>query len=249
VEYFFSTWGCPALTEEQIAGYFPNLKAVFYAAGSVQYFAHPFLRKGVRVFSANEANAAAVIDLTVAQIYLANKGYFQAVGIYRRSSRDEAKKYCSNFPGNEGIAAGVIGAGRIGGGVIERLKTSRLTVNVFDPFMDDRRAEKLKVRKCGTLEELFSSSFAITNHLADNEETKGILKYRHFSLMHDYGVFINTGRGAQVEEDGLVRALKEKPGRTALLDVTFPEPVEKGHPFYTMDNVFFEPAYRGRYVQ
>lgn len=41
-EYIFSTWGMPSLDEKEIAGYFPNLKCVFYAAGSVQYFAEPF---------------------------------------------------------------------------------------------------------------------------------------------------------------------------------------------------------------
>jgi phosphoglycerate dehydrogenase-like enzyme len=63
--------------------------------------------------------------------------------------------------------------------------------------------------------------------------------------MWDYGVFINTGRGAQVVEEDLVRALTEKPTRTALLDVTFPEPVPKGHPFYTMANVILTPHLAG----
>lgn len=51
-EYIFSTWGMPSLEEKEIAGYFPNLKCVFYAAGSVQYFAEPFLKSGIKVFSA-----------------------------------------------------------------------------------------------------------------------------------------------------------------------------------------------------
>jgi phosphoglycerate dehydrogenase-like enzyme len=63
--------------------------------------------------------------------------------------------------------------------------------------------------------------------------------------MNDYGVFINTGRGAQVVEDDLIRALTEKPTRTALLDVTCPEPVPEGHPFYAMDNVFLSPHIAG----
>ena len=40
-EYIFSTWGMPAYTEEEIKAVFPCLKAVFYAAGSVQGFALP----------------------------------------------------------------------------------------------------------------------------------------------------------------------------------------------------------------
>ena len=245
VEFFFSTWGMPRLTEDQVKDFFPRLKAVFYAAGSVQYFALPFLKRGIKVFTANEALSVPVADFTAAQIFLANKGYFQATRIYRGESWKEAKKYCANVPGNEGTAAGIIGAGRIGRGVIERLKNGRVKVNVFDPFLSDANAKEMGAKKVETLDELFSSSFVISNHLANNEQTRGMLQYRHFALMHDYGVFINTGRGAQVDEDGLVRALKEKPTRTALLDVTWPEPVEQGHAFYGMDNVLISPHIAG----
>jgi len=47
-----------------------------------------------------------------------------------------------------------------------------------------------------------------------------------------------------VEED-LVRALREEPGRTAVLDVTDPEPSPEGHPFYGMDNVILTPHIAG----
>jgi len=58
-------------------------------------------------------------------------------------------------------------------------------------------------------------------------------------------VFINTGRGAQVVEDDLVRVLRERPDLTALLDVTNPEPVEEGHPFYTLPNCLLTPHIAG----
>ena len=72
-EYIFSTWGMPVMTEEEITACFPSLRAVFYAAGSVQTFARPFLNVGVKVFSAWAANAVPVTEYTVAQIVLANK--------------------------------------------------------------------------------------------------------------------------------------------------------------------------------
>ena len=72
-EVIFSTWGMPKFTEEELAEYLPSLKAVFYAAGTVQAFARPFLSRGVRIFSAWAANAVPVAEYTVAQIILANK--------------------------------------------------------------------------------------------------------------------------------------------------------------------------------
>ena len=47
-----------------------------------------------------------------------------------------------------------------------------------------------------------------------------------------------------VEED-LVRALREKPDRTALLDVTWPEPPEEDSPLWTMENVILSPHIAG----
>ena len=75
-EFIFSTWGMPVFTSEEIKEYFPSLKCVFYGAGSVQFFARPFLENGIKVFSAWGANAVPVAEYTVAQILLANKGYF-----------------------------------------------------------------------------------------------------------------------------------------------------------------------------
>lgn len=245
VSFVFSTWGMPALNEEQIAACFPGLKALFYAAGSVQHFALPFLSRGIRVFSAAEANAVPVIEYTLAQILLANKGFFGASRLYGAGRQAEAKEYSRAFPGNFDTPVGIIGAGKIGRGLIARLKDYRLKVSLFDPFLDASAAASLGARKCETLEELFSSCFVISNHLADKEETRGMLRYKHFSLMDDHGVFINTGRGRQLVEADLVRAFSEKPGRTALLDVTYPEPVEKGHPFFKMDNVILSPHLAG----
>ena len=41
-EYIFSTWGMPSFDEKEIAACFPALKCIFYAAGTVRYFAEPF---------------------------------------------------------------------------------------------------------------------------------------------------------------------------------------------------------------
>ena len=51
VKWIFSTWGMPALSVEQIAR-MPKLEALFYAAGSVKFFAAPFLERNVRVVGA-----------------------------------------------------------------------------------------------------------------------------------------------------------------------------------------------------
>lgn len=51
-ELIFSTWDMPHFTREELQECFPALRAVFYAAGSVQHFAREFLAAGAHVFSA-----------------------------------------------------------------------------------------------------------------------------------------------------------------------------------------------------
>jgi len=97
------------------------------------------------------------------------------------------------------------------------------------------------------LPELFESCQTISCHLANNEATRGMLNYALFSRMLPTATFINTGRGAQVVEADLVRALTEYPDRTAVMDVTFPEPPEEGHPFYTLPNVYLTPHLAGSF--
>ena len=244
VEFVFSTWGMPSMREEEIKKCFPALKCVFYAAGSVQAFARPFLACGVKVFSAWAANAVPVVEYTLAQIILANKGFFAHSREMKKGNREAGKVMKAAYPGNYGENIGIIGVGMIGSQVAERLKAYKLNVLAFDPFLSDERAESLGIRKV-SLDELFSSCRVISNHMANNEQTKGMLDYKYFSRMLPYSTFINTGRGAQVVEADLVRVLEERPDVTAILDVTFPEPPADGHAFYSLPNCFLTPHIAG----
>lgn len=244
VDIIFSTWGMPEFTEEEIRNCFPLLKCVFYGAGTVQGFARPFLNCAVKVFSAWAANAVPVAEMTVAQIILANKGYFLTSRLYHTEGRKSAQNAFKGCRGNYGETVGIIGAGMIGKLVIQMLKQYNLNVIVYDPFLPDEKADELGVEKC-ELAELFERAFVVSNHLANNAQTKGMLHYGHFSRMRENAVFINTGRGAQVVEDDLIRVLEERPDLTALLDVTYPEPPVENYPFYTLPNCLLTPHIAG----
>ncbi len=243
VEVIFSTWGMPELSEEQIARYFSKVKALFYGAGSVQHFARPFLKSGIELFSAWAANAVPVAEFTVAQIILANKGYFRTFHRYTDDSwKNKDKK--DDIEGNYKNAVGLVGIGMIGSLVAEMLKAYDMPVFAYDPFLSNEKADKLNIKLC-SLEELFSKCTVISNHLANNEQTQKMLNRKLFDLMKPNASFINTGRGAQVVEKDLIKALKDFPSRTALLDVTMPEPPEKDSELYKLPNVFLSPHIAG----
>ena len=243
-EYVFSTWGMPSFTEAEIKACLPSLKCVFYAAGSVQAFARPFLNCGVKVFSAWAANAVPVAEYTVAQIILAGKDFFCQSRLLSVEDRVTADARRGSHIGNYRKKIGLIGCGMIGSLVAEMLKAYDLEVLAFDPFMSPEKAERLGVTPC-SLEELFASCSVVSNHLANNPQTQKMLTYRHFSAMRPYATFINTGRGAQVVEADLIRALTERPDLVALLDVTDPEPSPAGYPFYHLPNCFVTPHIAG----
>ena len=95
----------------------------------------------------------------------------------------------------------------IGSMVCERLADYDLSVKFFDPFLSDRRAEELGIERA-SLDEIFSTCTVVSNHLANKPETVKMLKKEHFEKMLPYSAFINTGRGAQVDEKGLCEVLE-----------------------------------------
>ncbi|MBE6707613.1 MAG: hydroxyacid dehydrogenase [Ruminococcaceae bacterium] len=243
-EYIFSTWGMPVFTTDEIKAVFPALKCVFYGAGSVQGFAVPFLECGVKVFSAWAANGVPVAEFTVAQIILANKGFFAASRHMSVGDVSDACSTAAKYPGNFGGKVGIIGVGMIGKMVIRMLREYRLKCVVYDKFLPEDGAAELGVSKC-SLEELFAECDVVSNHLANNPQTKGVLTGELFAKMKPYATFINTGRGAQVVEDELCDVLRDRPDITVLLDVTDPEPPVKDSPFYALSNCILTPHIAG----
>jgi len=242
-EVLFSTWGMPALTEEEYARWLPNLKACFYAAGSVQAFARPLLARGARLSCAASANAVPVGEFTFAQIVLAAKGTFAAQKYYRRAL-SISRKVTRDAPGNYRLKVGLLGVGMIGALVAEHLKAIDAQVYAYDPFLPQEQADALGLTMA-SLEEIFAECDVISNHLADKPELRGLLNGELFKLMKPKGVFINTGRGAQVNERELARELRRKPGRTALLDVLCNEAVPIKSPLWWCRNAYFTPHSAG----
>ena len=224
LEVIFSTWGMICFSDEQLAR-MPNLKAVFYAAGATDAFARPLLNHGIRLVSAWRANAIPVAEFTVAQIILSMKNYFTNSAAVRGPESWNQK---TAGPGCYGETVALIGAGAISGKVQEMLKNFNLKVIVV-PSRPERRTI--------SLEEVFRTAYVVSNHLPNREDNQKILTKEMFASMRPNATFINTGRGAQVDEKGLIEVLKQRPDLTALLDVTWPEPPLEGSELYTLPNV------------
>lgn len=232
VEYLFSTWGMPCLSDEQLDR-MPNLKAVFYAAGATDRFSRPLLRRGIHVVSAWKANALPVAEFTVAQIILGLKGYFKIARRMRGAGRvSQADSGCGAY----GRTVALLGAGAISSHAAELLKSYDLKVITVASRAD---------RRTVSLEEAFAASQVVSNHFPDRDDNIGILNGKLFESMPENAVFINTGRGRQVNEAEMIAVLEKRPDLTVMLDVTFPEPSVEGSKLYTLENVFLSPHIAG----
>lgn len=155
-EVIFTTWGMFSLTEEKIGEFFPNLKAVFYSAGSVQYFAKPFLKKRNPHFQRFRCQCGSRGRIYPGADHPGWEGLLQASRLYKETGNfQQASAYSHKLTGNYGDTVGIIGAGTIGRMVIERLKSLYLKVLVFDPFLPQEKAAAMGVELC-SLPELFS---------------------------------------------------------------------------------------------
>jgi phosphoglycerate dehydrogenase-like enzyme len=215
-EVIFSTWGMMNFTDEQLSK-LPNLKAVFYGAGATDAFARPLLKNGIKLASAWKANAVPVAEFTVAQILLSMKNYF---------SNTWQNRFVG--PGCYGETVALIGAGAISQKVQELLKNFNLNVVVV-PSRPERRTV--------SLEEVFKTAYVISNHLPNRDDNKKVITGEMFESMRQGATFINTGRGAQVDEEGMIEAMKKRPDLTALLDVLVEEPPQENSELYKVPNI------------
>jgi phosphoglycerate dehydrogenase-like enzyme len=132
----------------------------------------------------------------------------------------------------------------VGTKTIEYLKPFGFQILVYDPFLSPTRAVNLDVTPV-SIEEAFVNADVVSNHVADLPETRGMLTGALFERMRPYATFINTGRGATVDEPAMLEVFSRRPDLTGLLDVTDPEPPPPDSRIYQLDNIFLTPHIAG----
>jgi phosphoglycerate dehydrogenase-like enzyme len=142
-----------------------------------------------------------------------------------------------------GRTLGVVGYGGIGRAAAERARAFGMTILALrrhpercadDPVVDRAYAPE-------QLHALLAASDYILAAAPLTPETRGLLGEAAFAVMKPNAVLINLGRGPVVDEEQLVRALREHRIRGAVLDVFGTEPLPASHPLWSLDNVLLSP--------
>jgi phosphoglycerate dehydrogenase-like enzyme len=154
-----------------------------------------------------------------------------------------------------GGTMGVIGLGNIGKRMVEYGRMLGMEVLAWSPNMTAERATAAGATSVSKAE-LMSRSDVVTLHLVHADSTVGIIGAADLARMKPGAMFVNTARGALVDEAALIEALAAN-RITAALDVYEREPLPADHPLRTLPNTVLTPhlgfikrdAFTGFYTQ
>ncbi|MCX7735830.1 MAG: D-glycerate dehydrogenase [Candidatus Kapabacteria bacterium] len=194
---------------------------------------------GISIFNTPDVVTDSTADFTLA-IGLAFLR--QIVDSFEFIKKNEWKKWDPEiFNGRtlRNINWGIIGFGRVGKAVAERLKGFGVKIYYTDvnPIntIDFDFATNLE------FDELLNISDVISIHIPLNQNTKGLINYNNFKKMQRKPLIINMARGSIVNTDDLIKALNENLISGAALDVFDPEPISSDHSILKYKNVLITP--------
>ncbi len=141
----------------------------------------------------------------------------------------------------QGATLGVVGLGNIGRALARRAAGFEMKILAHTRTRGKFRPEGFRVEETATLEELLPRADFVALTLPLTPESRGLIGAGELGLMKETALLVNVSRGAHVETDALVRALREGGIAGAGLDVTDPEPLPGDHPLRRLPGVVLSP--------
>ncbi|MFH1031437.1 MAG: phosphoglycerate dehydrogenase [Chloroflexota bacterium] len=179
--------------------------------------------RGIAVVNAPTGNTISAAEHTIALMLALARHIPQA-----NTSLKSGKWQRSSFTGIEvrNKTLGIIGLGNVGAEVARRARGLEMKTIGHDPFVSMEYARNLQVELV-PIEQIFKESDFITLHIPLTESTKGIIGEKELVMVKPGVRIINTARGGLVDEEALVKAIKEKRVAGAAIDVFTTEPITK----------------------
>jgi phosphoglycerate dehydrogenase-like enzyme len=139
----------------------------------------------------------------------------------------------------------VLGAGGVAREIAPLLRAAGMDVQVVGRTARTGDASLGDVRASTEVDGLLPGADFVVVALPLTRETRGYLDQRRLGLLRPEARIVNIGRGALVDENALVAALRSGAIAGAALDVFATEPLPPEHPFWTMDRVVVSPHMSG----
>lgn len=182
----------------------PKLKIVVRAgAGYDNVDLDAATKAGVVVENTPGQNSNAVAELVFGLLVMAVRN------MYAGTSGSELK----------GKRLGIHAFGQVGRNVARIAKGFDMTVSALDPFCPDEVMTAAGVEPVHKLEDLYRENKFVSLHIPATPETRGSVGYGLVTLMPKDGVLVNTARKEVIDEEGLCRALRERPDLKYVADI------------------------------
>lgn len=192
-------------------------------------------KKGIYVANCPGKNSIAVAELAVGLMIALDRRIPDNVIDFKAGKWNKAEY--SKADGLAGKTLAIVGYGNIGKEVAKRAQAFGMNIYV----KDISRVEGYGIKDFSDFDQTLPVADIVSVHLPVTPETKGLFDDKLFSYMKDGAIFINTSRAGVVNEESLIKAVKEKNIRAGL-DVFADEPEGKSgdvsSKLQELDNVY-----------
>ncbi len=195
-----------------------NLKIIARCGVGVDNIDVEFAKsKNIKVTNSPSANLISVAELTVALIINTARKINLSSNHVKEGNWNRKQ-----FKGIElfGKKLGIIGFGKAGRLVSERMQSFGMSVAFYDPYVKDWNGPEENLE----LDELLITADVVTIHVVKNKETENLISKEKLDLLKENSILVNTSRGGVLDEEYLVKLLKSQKIFGAALDVYSNEP-------------------------
>ncbi len=199
----------------------PGLKVIARAGVGLDNVDIPAATEaGVMVVNAPTSNVISAAELTMGHIlslarHIPAAHASLAAGAWKRSAFTGIELYEKTV--------GIIGLGRIGALVAERLQAFGVELVAYDPYVTPARAQQIGARLVD-LDELLRIADVVTIHMPKTPETTGMIGAAELATMKPSAFVVNVARGGLIDEAALAAALRDGTIAGAGVDVFTSEP-------------------------
>ena len=233
-ENYVTLWGSPRL-DESILEKAPNLKILTHLGGTVVPFVSDAMwERGIKVISGNDYFAESVAEGTLAYMLSA----LRDIPKYSYELKVEKKWkpspwYTAGFMGKK---IGIISYGAIAKKLVRLLSQFKVSIMVYDIKPLPQSDVELYGLEQTSLERIFEECDIISLHTPLFDATRHMIGKELLSRIKEGALFVNTSRGAVVDQKALEEELASGRFR-AVLDVYEKEPPEPDCPLFDLPNV------------
>ena len=139
-----------------------------------------------------------------------------------------------------GQTLGIIGCGRIGSRVYQKLQSFGFKFRICDPYLTEERKRELGIEVVDQ-ETVFRNADFVSIHTPLTAETRHIVNARTLGMMKPTAYIVNTARGPMMDEPALAEALRKGVIAGAAIDVFSVEPPRADYPLFGLPNVILTP--------